>query len=81
MFTHPEAGIEVRTAMSGQQQQVAALMRGEDAVLRAGLIGALTIGVVIGRHLLQLDGLRDASPEEITALLQPLINDLVQGRS
>jgi hypothetical protein len=45
------------------------------------LIGALTIGVVIGRHLLQLDGLRDASPEEITALLQPLINDLVQGRS
>jgi AcrR family transcriptional regulator len=81
MFTHPEAGIEVRTAMSGQQQQVAALMRGEDAVLRAGLIGALTIGVVIGRHLLQLDGLRDASPEEITALLQPLINDLVQGHS
>jgi hypothetical protein len=48
--------------------------------LRAGLIGALTIGAVIGRHLLQLDGLRDASPEEITALLQPLISDLVQGR-
>jgi AcrR family transcriptional regulator len=81
MFTHPEAGLEVRTAMSGQQQQVASLMPGEDAVLRAGLIGALTVGVVIGRHLLQLDGLRDASPEEITTLLQPLISDLVQGRS
>jgi AcrR family transcriptional regulator len=79
MFTHPEAGLEVRTAMSGQQQQVAALMPGEDAVLRAGLIGALTIGTVIGRHLLQLDGLRDASPEVITALLQPLISDLVRG--
>jgi AcrR family transcriptional regulator len=80
MFTHPEAGLEVRTAMSGQQQQVAALMPGEDAVLRAGLIGALTVGAVIGRHLLQLDGLHDASPTKITALLQPLISDLVQGR-
>jgi AcrR family transcriptional regulator len=78
MFTHPEAGLEVRTAMSGQQQQVAAMMPGEDAVLRAGLIGALTVGTVIGRHLLQLDGLHDASPAEITALLRPLISDLVQ---
>jgi len=30
----------------------------------------LTIGAVIGRHLLRLDGLHDAAPERITALLQ-----------
>lgn len=79
MFTHPDAFAEVRTAMIGQQQQVASQLPGDDAVLRAGLIGALTIGTVIGRHLLRLDGLRDAAPAEITTLLQPLISSLTQG--
>lgn len=46
-------------------------MAADDADLRAGLIGALTIGIgtIIGRHLLRLDGLRDAAPERITASL------------
>jgi len=81
MFTHPEAANEVRAAMIGQQRQVAALMPGDDAVLRAAVIGALTIGTVIGRHLLQLDGLADASPDEITRLVEPLIDGLVAGDS
>jgi AcrR family transcriptional regulator len=79
MFSHPEAAQEVRTAMTGQQRQIAALMPGDDAVLRAGVIGALTIGTVIGRHLIQLDGLADAAPEEITKLVGPLIDELVAG--
>ncbi|MDX6280642.1 MAG: hypothetical protein QOH03_1713 [Kribbellaceae bacterium] len=79
MFSHPEAAKEVRTAMIGQQRQIAALMPGDDAVLRAGVIGALTIGTVIARHLLQLDGLTDASPDEITQLVGPLIDTLVSG--
>jgi AcrR family transcriptional regulator len=81
MFSHPEAGREVRTAMIGQQRQVAALLPGDDAVLRAGVIGALTIGTVIGRHLLELDGLADAAPDEITELLRPLIHNLVSGKT
>ena len=79
MFSHPEAAQEVRTAMVGQQRQIAALMPGDDAVLRAGVIGALTIGAVIGRHLIRLDGLSDASPEEITRLIGPLIDELTSG--
>ena len=79
MFSHPEAAQEVRTAMVGQQRQIAALMPGDDAVLRAGVIGALTIGAVIGRHLIRLDGLSDASPEEITRLIGPLIDELATG--
>ena len=79
MFSHPEAGREVRTAMIGQQRQVAALMPGDDAVLRSGVIAALTIGTVIGRHLIELDGLADATPDEITAVLRPLIRALVSG--
>ena len=75
MFSHPEAAAEVRAAMTAQQRQVAAQLAGEDAVRRAGVIGALTLGLVIGRHLVRLDGL-DASPDELTELVEPLIRDL-----
>jgi AcrR family transcriptional regulator len=79
MFSHPDAGREVRDAMTRHQRQVIASMPGDDAVLRSGVIGALTIGAVIGRHLLHLDGLRDADPAEIGAVMEPLIRELVQG--
>ncbi len=48
------------------------------ADVHAGLIGALTIGV-IGRHLLRLDGLRDAAPEGITPLLRQASHDIAHG--
>ena len=78
MFSHPEAAAEVRAAMTAQQQQVANQLSGDDAVRRAGVIGALTLGLVIGRHLVQLDGL-DGSPEELTELAGPLIKGLCTG--
>lgn len=70
MFTHPEAAKAVRDAMLTEQRQATGTMPGQDADLRTALIGALTLGTVIGRHLLSLDGLRDAPPEQITALLR-----------
>jgi hypothetical protein len=54
-------------------------MAADDADLRAGLIGALTTGTVIGRHLLRLDGLSDAAPERITALLRAAFHDIAYG--
>jgi hypothetical protein len=42
------------------------------------VIGALTLGLVISRHLVRLDGL-DASPEELTAVAGPLIEELTTG--
>ncbi|MCX4090997.1 TetR/AcrR family transcriptional regulator [Nocardia sp. alder85J] len=79
MFTHPDATAEVRSAMVSRQQQAAQHLAGDDADLRAGLIGALTIGVVIGRHLLRFDGLADADPERITALLRAAVHDIAHG--
>ncbi|TDW17380.1 TetR family transcriptional regulator [Kribbella kalugense] len=76
MFSYPEAADEVRAAMTGQQRQIAAQLPGDDALLRSGVIGALTLGLVIGRHLVRLDGL-DASPEELMAVAGPLIEELV----
>ena len=80
MFSHPEAADEVRSAMTGQQRQVAAQLPGEDAVLRSGVIGALTLGLVIGRHLVRLDGL-DAPPEDVMAVAEPLITALTKDTS
>jgi AcrR family transcriptional regulator len=78
MFSHPDAAVEVRAAMTGQQRQIAEQLPGEDAVLRSGVIGALTLGLVIGRHLVRLDGL-DASPEELMAVAGPIIEELANG--
>ena len=78
MFSHPEAADEVRVAMSAQQRQVAAQLPGKDAVLRSGVIGALTLGLVISRHLVRLDGL-DAAPEDLMAVAGPLIEALTTG--
>ncbi|MFI6364738.1 TetR/AcrR family transcriptional regulator [Nocardia sp. NPDC050630] len=79
MFTHPDAAAEVQLAMVSRQRQAAQHLADDDADLRAGLIGAITIGTVIGRHLLQLDGLRDAPPERITALLREAFHDIACG--
>ncbi len=78
MFTHPEAAEEVRAAMTAQQRQVAAQLSGDDTLVRSGVIGALTLGLVISRHLVRLDGL-DASPEELMAVAGPLIEQLTTG--
>jgi AcrR family transcriptional regulator len=81
MFTHPDAADDVRSAMVTRQQQAAQHLAADDADLRAGLLGALTIGTVIGRYLLRLDGLCDAEPERITALLRTAFHDIAHGTS
>lgn len=76
MLTHPQAAHDVREFMTEQQRHVADTIRSDDAELRAGLIGALILGTVLGRHLIGLDGLRDADPERIAALLRPCFRAL-----
>jgi AcrR family transcriptional regulator len=86
MFTHPEAAEEARAAMLEQQRRTAERIEADgageagqagQADLRAGLIGAVMLGAVLGRHLLGLDGLRDASPEDVTAMLRPTFHRLM----
>ncbi|MGW1743458.1 TetR/AcrR family transcriptional regulator [Nocardia sp. NPDC001965] len=79
MLTHPDAAEEVRSAMAARQREAAEHLTADEAGLRAGLLGALTIGVVIGRHLLELDGLRDAPPQRIIALLHNAFHDIARG--
>lgn len=76
MLTHPEATEDVRRALSRRQQQLSNALTADNAQLRTGLTSAITLGVVVGRYLLKLDGLRDGDPDEITALLRPCIQSL-----
>ncbi|MFF0491465.1 TetR/AcrR family transcriptional regulator [Nocardia sp. NPDC004068] len=79
MFTHPDALSEVRSGMVARQRQAAGHLAPDDADLRAGLLGAVTIGAVIARHLLRLDGVADAEPERVTALLRGAFHEIAYG--
>ncbi|MFC4015927.1 TetR family transcriptional regulator [Nonomuraea purpurea] len=81
MLTHPDAGEGVRAALTEQQRQVAGSMPADDAVLRAGLVGALTLGTVIARHLLRLEGVRDADVEDIVGVLRPAVHAIAHGEA
>jgi AcrR family transcriptional regulator len=77
MLTHPEATASVRASITAQQTELSRSLRRADAELRVAIYGAVSLGLIIGRHLLQLDGLNDASPEEVISLLRPFITDLI----
>jgi AcrR family transcriptional regulator len=78
MLTHPEAAEEVRAAANRQERQLAAAIAADDAEARAGVIGAITLGTLIARHLLQLNGLAAATPAQITSLLRPCLQSLIR---
>lgn len=66
-------------AIAATPVQIADSIHGDDAILRAGLSGALTLGAVIGRDLPRLVGVRDADPEHIVSPLRPVIHLLAHG--
>lgn len=78
-LTHPEAAEQTRASLGRQIAQASGAISADDAELRASLLVAILLGVSIGRHLIELDHLRDASPEQITRLLRPSFRALVEG--
>jgi AcrR family transcriptional regulator len=79
MLTQPEVAKIVRAEVAGKCAPLADLMTGEDAELRANLIGLTLMSVVIGRHLLQLDGLQDVPADAFGRVLRPGIEALTYG--
>jgi AcrR family transcriptional regulator len=78
MLTHERAGDDVRTLIRAHERRVRAAVTADHADLRTSLISALCLGTVIGRYLLDLDGLRDAELADITSILAPCL-DLLAG--
>jgi AcrR family transcriptional regulator len=78
MLTHQGAGEGVRNLIAQRQHQLGeSIGDGDGSQLRTGLVSAVLLGVVVSRYLLELDGVRDAPPEQIIELLRPCIHGLI----
>lgn len=77
-LTHPEAGRIVRDeVMCDRAAGVARTIGGDDAELRAGLLGACMIGLGMARYLLEIPAVADASREDVLRLMEPALRALV----
>jgi len=73
MLTNPEAASAASAAIDRYQAQIAQVIPADDAGLRAAIISAITIGIVVSRHLIKSDDLAHADPEHVISLLRPCI--------
>jgi Tetracyclin repressor-like, C-terminal domain len=73
MLTHPEAAQAMREGAARYQAQISGPITADDARLRAALVGAVILGVIVSRHLLRTEALSDASPEHVINLLRPCL--------
>ena len=77
-LTHPSASRIVRDeVMCERAASVAATLGGDDAALRAGLIGACMIGLGMARYLLEIEPVASASHEDLHRLMEPVLRALV----
>jgi AcrR family transcriptional regulator len=79
MLTNPEAAGAARTAIARYQAQIARAIPGDDANLRAAIFSAITLGIMVSRHLIKSDELASADPAEIIRLLRPCVLPLAAG--
>ena len=77
-LTHPEASRIMRDdVMCDRAAAIATTIGGDEAQLRASLLGACMIGLGMARYVLELPGLADASREDVVRLMEPALRALV----
>jgi len=78
MLTNPEAAT---AAIARYQAQIAHAIPADDASLRAAIISAVTLGVIVSRHLIKSDELASADPaqEEVCRLWNLLASNTREG--
>ncbi len=77
-LTHETAlGIMRDDVMCEPQAMIARTIGGDDAELRAGLLGATMIGITIARYLLEIPAVRDASRADIERIMRPVLTQIV----
>jgi AcrR family transcriptional regulator len=79
MLTHPDAARTMREGAALYHAQISRPILADDADLRAALVGAVMLGVIVSRHLLSTDALSDASPQQVIDLLRPCLRSLTQA--
>jgi AcrR family transcriptional regulator len=76
MLTNPEAASAASTAIARYQAQIAQAIPAADADLRAAIISAITLGIMVSRHLIKSDELASADPGQVIELLRPCLLSL-----
>jgi AcrR family transcriptional regulator len=76
MLTSPEAAVAASTAIARYQAQIAQAIPADDPGLRAAIISAITLGVMVSRHLIKSDELAAADPAKVISLLRPCMLSL-----
>ena len=77
-LTHPEANRIMRDeVMCDRAAAVARTLGGDDAELRAGLLGACLIGLGMARYLLEIPSVAGASRDDVERLMEPVLQALV----
>ena len=79
MLTHPEAAQALREGAARFQAQISPPIPADDADVRAALVGAVMLGVIVSRHLLNSDELTTASPQQVIGLLRPCLRSLTRA--
>src|SRR5580704_932225 len=76
MLTNPEAASVASVASARYEAQMAQAIPADDASLRAAVISAITLGVMVSRHLIKSDEPATADPAEVIRLLRPCVLSL-----
>lgn len=79
MLTHPEAAREIRDSSRAYKDSISQAIPDDEADLRAAVVSAALIGIVLGRHLIRLDHLADAAPERIVEILRPAVRSITKA--
>lgn len=79
-LTHDSARRIMRDdVMCERQASMAATIGGPDADLRAALVGTMMMGLSLGRFLLEIPALAEASREDVERVLLPALKALTEG--
>jgi AcrR family transcriptional regulator len=76
MLTTPEAAAAFHAATARYQAQIAQVIPADDADLRAAIVSAIVLGLMVSRHLIKTDELAAADPAQVIDLLRPALLSL-----
>jgi AcrR family transcriptional regulator len=79
LLTRHGAADQVRKTIALAGKELTGSIDADDPEIRASLVGSISAGVIVGRYILHLEGLREASTEQILELLRPCVRSLALG--
>jgi AcrR family transcriptional regulator len=81
MLTSPDAASAASAAIARYEAQITQAIPADDASLRAALISAITLGIMVSRHLIKSDELATTDPAQVISLMRPCILSLAAPAS